>query len=169
MRIRRLHNHSTGATEGINVTPLIDVVMCLIIFFLIVGKLATERGMAVRLPDAASGHEEQATEVIVVTIAKKPGATPAGQTGGPSGGPTGSPMGAQTWGDLGVVVQVDGESVSDSKSLELAMADRLSVQTSASIQIRADRDLTYGVVDPVLAALRNAGAKSVRFATERVR
>lgn len=64
MRLRSLHSgHGIGK---INVTPLIDVVMVLIIFYLIVGKLATERRIA--LPRAAVGITETGTEPITVEI-----------------------------------------------------------------------------------------------------
>jgi len=39
---------------GVNVTPLIDIVMCLIIFFMLVAKIGVTRGVdtAIKLPDA---------------------------------------------------------------------------------------------------------------------
>src|ERR1035437_43838 len=44
--------------EAVNVTPLIDVVMCLIIFFLVVGKLVKdETSGGVEVPRARHGQE----------------------------------------------------------------------------------------------------------------
>ena len=48
MRVRQFHPHQPAGK--FNVTPLIDVVMVLIIFYLIVGKLAAERQGHVKLP-----------------------------------------------------------------------------------------------------------------------
>ena len=40
---------------GVNVTPLIDIVMCLIIFFMLVAKIGVSRGIDkhIKLPDAS--------------------------------------------------------------------------------------------------------------------
>jgi len=53
----------------VNVTPMIDVVMCLIVFYLIVGRLVLERRGQVSLPvsmvgDAAAEHADP----VVVSI-----------------------------------------------------------------------------------------------------
>ena len=39
---------------GVNVTPLIDIVMCLIIFFMLVAKIGVARGVdkVIKLPDS---------------------------------------------------------------------------------------------------------------------
>jgi biopolymer transport protein ExbD len=145
--------------EGINATPLIDVVMCLIIFFLIVGKLATDRGAAVKLPESAAGAEERSRNVLVVTVARLPG---AGVTANAS-----PSRAAATWADLGVRVQLDGDDQRDSKSLEGAVRIRMAGSPELSVQVRADRDLPFGLIEPVLRACGNAGAKGVRFAAER--
>src|SRR5437588_7551778 len=68
---------------GVNVTPLIDIVMCLIIFFMLVAKIGVSRGIdaAIKLPDGSGlqikdmgqtltlnlhhlGHEPQITALI---------------------------------------------------------------------------------------------------------
>jgi biopolymer transport protein ExbD len=154
MRIRRLHT-SVGAhsIEAVNATPLIDVVMCLIIFFLIVGKLAGDRGLPVNLPQTGVGQEEKAGSVIIITIAKAMETTEAART---------------AWTGLGVSVQVAGEMVSDGKAVEDAVRSRLAVNPNASVQVRADRDLSFGSVEPVLRAAGQGGAKAVRLATERL-
>lgn len=144
--------------QGVNATPLIDVVMCLIIFFLLVGKLATDRGAAVRLPDSNRGHEESAATVLVVTITPLPaGAIIANPADPRSGGFAG----------IGVAVEVDGQRIDDSKALESLVRAKLTQDAGASIQIRADRELSFAAVEPVLRSCGNAGAKSVRLAAEK--
>jgi biopolymer transport protein ExbD len=65
LRLRSLHSgHAIGK---INVTPLIDVVMVLIIFYLIVGKLATER--RIELPKSGIGVTEAGTEPVTIDMA----------------------------------------------------------------------------------------------------
>lgn len=141
---------SAQSFEAVNVTPLIDVVMCLIIFFLIVGKLATDRGIPVRLPQTGVGQEENAAAVMIVTVARA-------ADGLPGAG----------WAALGVVVQIDGQNVVDAKALENAVRAKMAVQPALSIQVRADRELSFGSVEPVLRAAGLGGARSVRLATER--
>lgn len=156
MRIRRITGQHAGSVEAINVTPLIDVVMCLIVFFLIVGKLASERGVAVPLPKAASGREETNTNLLVITIARSGEAPAAGRI------PPGAPFNA-----LGVMVQVDGKVVADTKALEGAVFARINEQPQTSVQVRGDESLLFGVVEQILRAAGQAGAKSVRFAAEK--
>lgn len=151
MRIRRITSGHAGAFEAINVTPLIDVVMCLIVFFLIVGKLASERGMAVRLPQAVSGREENSARVLVVTIGRI--SADAERSAG--------------FAAAGVIVQLDGKFMVDAKALEGQVFSRINEQPETSVQLRADRDLSFGLVEPVLRACRDAGAKNVRLATEK--
>lgn len=150
MRRRSIISGNQSAFEAVNVVPLIDVVMCLIIFFLIVGKLASDRGMAVNLPKAASGRDEATSSVLVLTIAKAP-------ADGPKVG-----LALQ-----GVIVQVDGKDAADLKEVEAAVRAKMQQDQSTSVQVRADRDLSFGVVEPVLRAAGKAGAKSVRLATEK--
>lgn len=54
------------AFAKINVTPLIDVVMVLIIFYLIVGKMATER--KIDLPRTGIGITEGGSEPVTIEI-----------------------------------------------------------------------------------------------------
>ena len=53
------------ASAKINLTPMIDVVMCLIIFFLIVGSLASAKLEPVDLPSSARGEARLGEPVIV--------------------------------------------------------------------------------------------------------
>ncbi len=150
MRIRRLSHSSSSGAEAVNVTPLIDVVMCLIIFFLIVGKLATDRGLPVNLPTAGIGQKEQSSAPLVVTVVRA----------GPEDGQTG-------WSAYGVRVQVDGKLTNFPKDLEAAVRGKLATSPDASVQVRADRELPFGSIEPVLRAVGLGGARSVRVATER--
>ncbi len=155
---RRAITGTHSMHEGVNATPLIDVVMCLIIFFLLVGKLASDRGAAVRLPDSLSGREEQSASVLVVTISPLPDAPIATDVGTP---------GERGWASLGVSVQADGQTLADARELEATVRSALAKDAAASIQLRADRDLPFGTVEPVLRACGNAGAKAIRFAAEK--
>jgi biopolymer transport protein ExbD len=59
---------SGGAISDINVTPLVDVVLVLLIIFMVTAKLIVARGIAVDSPQTASGEEVKST--LQVTIDK---------------------------------------------------------------------------------------------------
>src|SRR5262245_26062452 len=77
MRLRSFH--PAHPFRKINVTAMIDVVMCLIVFYLIVGKLAADQRSAMRLPASATGADDKTQDVLVVNV--MPG--PAGAAGPP--------------------------------------------------------------------------------------
>lgn len=58
-----------GAISDINVTPLVDVTLVLLIIFMVTAKLIVARGIAVDLPKTASGDEVKST--LQVTIDKQ--------------------------------------------------------------------------------------------------
>jgi len=131
-----LDNAPTGTR--VNVTPMIDVVMCLIVFYLMVGQLALNRSSGVRIP-----------------------ATEAGTAATSS---TGDPMvlGVRPDGSL----LIDGESI-DASRLAGELRGRVARRPGLRVEVRADRDVRFGAVRPVLAAARDAGIESVEMVTER--
>jgi biopolymer transport protein ExbD len=48
-----------GIISGINVTPLVDVTLVLLIVFMVTAKIIVSRGMPMDLPKAATGEEVQ--------------------------------------------------------------------------------------------------------------
>lgn len=67
----RIASNSTRGTIGFNMTPMIDVVFLLIIFFLVSSHLAQQEvQLAIDLPDASSGDrpEEENVRRIVVNV-----------------------------------------------------------------------------------------------------
>src|SRR3970040_1234228 len=48
-----------GIISGINVTPLVDVTLVLLIIFMVTAKIIVSQGMPMDLPKAASGEEVQ--------------------------------------------------------------------------------------------------------------
>ncbi len=58
---------SNGAITGINVTPLVDITLVLLIIFMVTGKLVVRRdAMTLDLPKAATGAQVQ--EIFSVAI-----------------------------------------------------------------------------------------------------
>ncbi len=176
MRARRLT--SLSPVEGVNVTPMIDVIMCLIIFFLIVGKLAHDRALGLRLPETRIGQGDSARADVVISIIParegQPGAAPwssalvPGSSPAPPQPPAPAPAPAQE-APLFARVLVQDLVVADPASLESAIRSALGTRApgAAVVHVRADRDVPFGLVDPVLKACRTLGISSVLLVTER--
>jgi biopolymer transport protein ExbD len=138
MRLRSFQHPSPAAK--INVTPLIDVVMVLIIFYLIVGKLAAERQAAVRLPGSDVGVTPEGPAPVVLTIAP---------------------------GDGAPRVLVDGTEAPIGGLVNVLRARLASEGEQPVVHVRADRSLPYSAVAPAVQACREAGLTSLRLVTER--
>lgn len=140
---RRVVGRGRGSGEAgrVNVTPLIDVVMCLIVFYLIVGRLASDRSGRVDLPTSAVGEVGEAGEGLILNVM-------------PRGGEVGAP----------VVVVVEGREV-PAGELEGVLRER----GGGGVQVRADRSLAFGEVRGVVDTCRRAGLRSIRLAAERAR
>lgn len=140
--MKRRTLHAAHPFGHINVTPLIDVVMVMIVFYLIVGKLAADRLSPVELPESRAGSDAAAPEVLVVNVVPGPdGAT--------------SPA---------IVVE---QTPVGPESLAAIIRERAGQDPETAVLVRASRDLPYGAVAPVLQACREAGVASVRLAAER--
>lgn len=136
---RRLYQ-PPPATGKVNVTPLIDVVMTLIVFYLLVGKLAADQRATVRLPVSATGVEEKTQDVLILNIMGGAGVAPR--------------------------YVVDTLDVSP-ENLEAAIRDRLMDKQDVVVEIRGSRELTYGPIAVAMRACKEAGVESVRLATEK--
>jgi biopolymer transport protein ExbD len=55
----RANNDDEGLIAGINVTPLVDVTLVLLIIFMVTAKILVSQGMLMDLPKAASGESIQ--------------------------------------------------------------------------------------------------------------
>lgn len=135
MRIPRL---AQRGSVGINMTPLIDVVFQLLIFFLVSSHLARQESrMALPLPAAASGAESPVAD-------ERPRVT--------------------------LNVLADGALVLIGRRIaptELEERLRLVVAEEGAeveLRVRADREVPYRYVEPVLVASSRAGLANVTFA-----
>jgi biopolymer transport protein ExbD len=125
---------------GFNMTPMIDVVFLLIIFFLVSSHLARqENRLQLPLPVAESGVEtvyDQRPRVTINVLAD-------GQ------------------------VLLAGRKV-DPRALQQRLAREVArVGQDLEIRIRADRSVAYRFVGPILAAAARAGIWKITFAVVR--
>lgn len=124
-----------SGTAAINMTPMIDVVFLLIIFFLVSSHLAKqENSIPLELPEARSGLDgEQERESVVVNIL---------------------PNGTR---------KVAGVAVDD-QALELLLLERAqSAQIPLRLKIRTDKKVPYRQLEPVLRAANDAGIGDIVF------
>ncbi|MEM9065490.1 MAG: biopolymer transporter ExbD [Planctomycetota bacterium] len=129
-----------GDAVRVNVTPMIDVVMVLIIFFLLVGRLAGERLSPVDLASAAGGAPADGAgdEVTLTAVMEQPGV---------------------------LSVRVDGRATdTDSIAAEIIRA-RGTDGAPFAVRLRAEWSVPYERLRPLVAACRQAGAAEIHLAS----
>jgi biopolymer transport protein ExbD len=132
--------HKSSRRLGINMTPMIDVVFLLIIFFLVSSHLVRqETQMELALPVAASGDEEQPEQTPRVTVNVDENGT--------------------LW--------VAGQRVpSDQLATQLSAALENQGE-DLEVRIRGSRDASYGSVEPIMLACTKVGIWNVKYAVYR--
>jgi biopolymer transport protein ExbD len=120
-----------------NMTPMIDVVFLLIIFFLVSSHLAQqETHRQLDLPRAESGHDPSPREATRVTI----NILADGQ------------------------VLLGGDRVAAGELDRRLQVERQETDGQLEIRLRSDRMVPYRVVEPILLACAQAGIWDVSFA-----
>jgi len=165
MRIRRMPNIREG---GVNVTPLIDIVMCLIIFFMLVAKIGIDTGADQRISIPASLQELDIKDMgNTLTLNVVPG-------------PLDQPM----------ITALVGGVVQELKLVDPATGQKPLLNTLKKFRfghdlkpggtsdssdnpefkviIRGDEDMGYSYLEPVLITCAQAQVKNVNFNTRKV-
>jgi biopolymer transport protein ExbD len=145
----RLPSNLARAGVGFNMTPMIDVVFQLIIFFLLSSHLAQQEvQMELDLPRAASGQAPEKEEIRRVVINVLPGER------------------IMVGGRL-----VDGKELAQLIDFEARRAPRAphgGTQGTRGgrleVRIRSDRHVPYRVIEPLLIACARSGVWRVTFA-----
>jgi biopolymer transport protein ExbD len=136
MMRRRSILSDEGKSSRVNVTPMIDVVMVLIVFYLLVGQLATDRRARITLPSSATGVEEtQRTDPIVIGVT------------------------------MDGIRSLNGDEIQLDR-LEAQVSGMLARSPATPVRIRADRETPHRFVRPVFNILREMGVGKVELVTE---
>jgi biopolymer transport protein TolR len=125
---------SSGAISSINVTPLVDVMLVLLVIFMVTAPIL-QQGVSVNLPHAEAapltGEEDQ------------------------------------------LVVAVDRQSKTYLNDSQISLAELdtklraiLRERPDRQVYLRADRDVRYGDVMEVIAAVKGAGVQRLGMVTE---
>src|SRR5690606_7647861 len=64
-------NDEDGLISGINVTPLVDVILVLLVIFMVTARIIHSQGMPMALPKAAKGEAVQTIFSVELTADKK--------------------------------------------------------------------------------------------------
>ncbi len=136
MMRRRSILSGEGTSSRVNVTPMIDVVMVLIVFYLLVGQLATDRRARISLPPSATGVEEtQRTDPIIIGVT------------------------------IDGIRSLNGDEIQLDR-LEAQVSGMLARSPATPVRIRADRETPHRFVRPVFNILREMGVGKVELVTE---
>lgn len=125
---------ATG-TAAINMTPMIDVVFLLIIFFLVSSHLAQqENAVRLDLPKAVSGLEDETRiDTIVVNV-----------------------LSDGTW-------QMGGAKVDEREMLSAFRQRSMVAVEPLRLKIRTDETVTYSRIEPILGIATSAGIGDIVF------
>jgi len=140
---------------GVNVTPLIDIVMCLIIFFMLVAKIGVTRGdiKSVSLPKTILGKEiKDFSNTLTLNVLPTPLDDPQISTlvdGVPK--------------DIKLYDRLGGQT--DQPLMEILKEFKKS-HTDPKVIIRADKDLPYSQLEGVLLACAEAEISNIAYETK---
>jgi len=140
----RVPTNLSRGSPSFNMTPMIDVVFLLIIFFLISSHLARQEvQLELDLPRAGSGQRPDDDEIrrVIVNI------LPDGQR------------------DRRIMV--GGRLLRGEELTELIGYEGRQTAGQLEVRIRSDRTVPYHVVEPVMLACARAGVWKVTFAVLR--
>ena len=131
-------NGSGGMINGINVTPLVDVMLVLLIIFMVTAPLI-QQGVEVKLPEAKAQPVKDEEQKLVLSVKED----------------------RSIW--LGTSDQPARIALDD---LEAKLRANVRVAKDHELYLMADRKLPYGYVVEVMAAVQRAGVTNLGMITD---
>jgi len=136
MEVGRRDGNSRRALSQINVTPFVDVMLVLLIIFMVTAPMM-DQGVEVNLPEVAEAPTlEAANEPLILTVDKK---------------------GA---------ISIGSSRVDNADKLVPVLQQILSTRKEKEVFLQADRDVPYGKVVQVMAAVRKAGVSKMGMVSQ---
>jgi biopolymer transport protein TolR len=136
MEVGRREGGSRRTLSQINVTPLVDVMLVLLVIFMVTAPMM-EQGLKVNLPEVqnASGLNT-GNEPLVVTVARDGG------------------------------ISVGRSQVDTPPKLTPVLRQILAGHQDRQVLLEADREVPYGRVVQVMAAIRGAGVEKLGMVSQ---
>lgn len=135
----KLAKHSPdqhGSLAEINIIPLVDVILVLLIIFMITAPMLQE-GIDINLPEVSAGSVDVTEEDFILSVD-----------------------------DLGQITINDNKKEKFSLiSIEDKLIETFKGRTKKSAYLRADQGIKYGYVVEVMAACRRAGIEKIGMIT----
>lgn len=121
----------------VNITPLIDVVFLLLIFFMVSTTFERESEIRIALPEASEEQLEAREDIILVSI------------------------------DANEQVYISDEPLADTRvaAISAALQEHVSGLADPPVVIRADAEVSHQAVIKVMDAARQSGLINITFAT----
>ena len=130
-----------GPVSQINVTPFVDVMLVLLIIFMVTAPMM-EQGVDVNLPEVAQAPSLAANKEPLVITVEKDGSISIGRT-----------------------------KIEDAAKLTPVLQQILKdkPEDEKDVFLEADRDVPYGKVVPVMAAIKKAGVAKLGMVSQEPR
>jgi biopolymer transport protein TolR len=132
-------NGHKGLVSDINVTPLVDVMLVLLIIFMVTAPMMTQ-GLNVDLPETTAKALRQENEPIVVTIDKD--------------------------GEISLGKIKLGKGLAAEKMLQDQLSKKNEAEKKTPIYLQADKNVAYGIVAAVMADIKNTGFDKLGMVTK---
>ena len=128
--MRKVKKHELAEDYSINMTPMIDVVFQLILFFMLTSSLTHPRQIELDLPESASATKPQSEQAMIVSYRI--------QNGKPD-------------------LRLNGKAIAKLDQLGQAMRAIADPAQKPAVDVQIDRTVQYQNVIRVMDAVRSAG------------